>query len=299
MGINGCEFLCLNLGMQFFRNLFLGLRAYYKAVKFIVEHKFYWYLIIPAVLMLIIYYIGSLIKNSYSLPKVENMNEIVWYLIYLLVEISIAILLMKFAKYLVVILLSPLISHLSMKTEKILTGNTYPFSFKQLIHDVKRATKIVIRNLMWEYFFFLIILLVSFLGWEDPKSSPVFYLTFVIGFFYYGFAFLDYINERRRLDIDDSIIFVRKHRGLAIVIGGVYSLLILVPLNVGALFDFSNFVEEPFYTLGIFFYHLFLWLCASTAPIVAIVASTIAMNDLVDLKSNQYSQKNENYTSNI
>lgn len=280
--------------MQFFKNFILGVRSYYKAIKFIIAHKFYWYLIIPAILMLIIYYIGSLIKNSYTLPKAENMNEIVWYLIYLLAEISIAILLMKFAKYLVVIILSPLISYLSMKTEKILTGNTYPFSFRQLVHDVKRAGKIVIRNLMWEYFFFLIILLVSFLGWEDPKSSPIFYLTFVIGFFYYGFAFIDYINERRRLDIDESIIFVRKHRGLAIVIGGVYSLLILVPLNVGALFDFSNFSNEPLQALGVIFFHLFLWVCASIAPIIAIVAATIAMNDLVDLKSNQYSQKNEN-----
>lgn len=280
--------------MQFFKNFILGIRSYYKAIKFIIAHKFYWYLIIPAILMLIIYYIGSLIKNSYTFPKAENMNEIVWYLIYLLIEISIAILLMKFAKYLVVIILSPLISHLSMKTEKILTGNTYPFSFRQLVKDVKRAARIVLRNLMWEYFFFLIILIVSFLGWDDPKSSPIFYLTFVIGFFYYGFAFLDYINERRRLDIDESIIFVRKHRGLAIVIGGVYSLLILVPLNVGVLFDFSNFSSEPFQTLGVILFHLFLWLCASTAPIIAIVAATIAMNDLVDLKSNQYSQKNEN-----
>ncbi|MEJ6583224.1 MAG: EI24 domain-containing protein [Crocinitomicaceae bacterium] len=280
--------------MQFFKNFILGLRSYYKAVKFIIAHKFYWYLIIPAILMLFIYYIGSLIKNSYTFPRAENMNEIVWYLIYLLLEISIAILLMKFAKYLVVIILSPLISLLSIKTEKILTGNTYPFSFRQLVHDVKRATKIVIRNLMWEYFFFLIILLVSFLGWEDPRSSPIFYLTFVIGFFYYGFAFLDYINERRRLDIDESIIFVRKHRGLAIVIGGIYSLLILVPLNVGALFDISNFSNEPFNTIGLILFQLFLWLCASTAPIIAIVAATIAMNDLVDLKSNQYSQKNEN-----
>ena len=278
--------------MQFIRNVVLGLRSYYKAIKFIIEHKFYWYLFIPAILMLIIYYIGSLVQASYSIPKAENMNEIVWYIVYLLIEISIAILLMKFAKYLVVVLLSPMTSYLSMKTERILTGNTYPFSFRQLVHDVKRATQIVVRNLMWEYFFFLIILIVSFLGWDNPRSSPIFYLTFVIGFFYYGFAFIDYINERRRLDIDESIIFVRKHRGLAIVIGGVYSLLILVPLNVGALFDFSNFGNEPFNTISTILFHLFLWLCASIAPIIAIVAATIAMNDLVDLKSNEYSQKN-------
>lgn len=279
--------------MKFIKNFIFGIRAYVKAVRFIIEHKFYWFLIIPAVLMLFIYYIGARIKNHYFESRSENMNDIVWYLVYVMIEISVAILLMKFAKYLVVIILSPLLSYLSMRTEKILTGNTYPFSFTQLVNDVKRAMRIVVRNLMWEYFFFLIILLVSFLGWEDPTSSPIFYLTFVIGFFYYGFSFMDYINERRRLDIDDSIIFVRKNRGLAIAIGCVYSLLILVPLDVGLLFDFSGFSAQPFHTIGIFLLQLLLWFCASTAPIIAIVAATIAMNDLVDLKSNQYSQKKE------
>ena len=235
-----------------------------------------------------------MVRHHYIAPKAENMNEIVWYLIFVMIEISIALLLMKFAKYLVVVLLSPLISSLSMKTERILTGKKYPFSMRQLIHDIKRAMRIVVRNLMWEYFFFLLILLVSFLGWEDPKSSPIFYLTFVIGFFYYGFAFIDYINERRRLNMDESITFVRNHRGLAISIGSIYSLLILVPVDLGALFNWSNFSDDPGGTLGRFGLHLFLWLCASAAPILAIVAATIAMDDLVDLKSNKYSEKVDN-----
>lgn len=280
--------------MKFIRNFFFGMRSYYKAVKFIIEHKFYWYLIAPAILMIIIYKIGAMIQKDYVPPKAENMNEIVWYLIYLMLEIAIAILLMKFAKYLVVVILSPLISHLSMKTEKVLTGNTYPWDFRQLVHDVKRAMRIVVRNLMWEYFFFVIIFVVSFLGWENPKSSPVFYLTFIIGFFYYGFAFLDYINERRRLNIDESIHFVRRNRGLAIAIGCVYSLLILVPLDLGALFNWSTFSEEPMAVIGRFLLNLVLWICASAAPIVAVVASTIAMDDLVDLKSNVHSKKVDN-----
>ena len=279
--------------MKFIRNFLFGLRAYYKAIKFIIQHKLYWYFIAPAILMIIIYNIGALIKNHYVQPNAGDMNELVWYLIYLMLEISVAILLMKFAKYLVVIILSPMLSHLSMKTEKILTGNVYPFSLQQLLHDVKRAMRIVVRNLMWEYFFFVIILTVSFLGWEDPRSSPVFYLTFVIGFFYYGFAFLDYINERRRLNVEESIVFVRKNRGLAIAIGSIYSLLILVPVDVGALINWSGFSSDPVGVLGRFFLHLVLWACASVAPVVAIVASTIAMNDLVDLKSNLHSKKVE------
>jgi len=218
----------------------------------------------------------------------------VWYLLYAMVEISIAVLLMEFSKYLVVIILSPLLSSLSMKTEKILTGNIYPFNFKQLMNDVKRAYKIVVRNMMWYYFFFLVIFVVSLLGWEDPKSSPVFYLTFALGFFYYGFGFLDYINERRRLDMDESIIFVRKNRGLAIAIGFIYSILILVPVDLGALFDLSGIMNNPSEMIGRFLIHLFLWACASIAPILAIVAATIAMDDLVDLKSNRYSKKVDN-----
>ena len=44
-------------------------------------------------------------------------------------------------------------------------------------------------------------------------------------------------------------------------------------------------------TIGTFILHLSLWLCASAAPILAIVAATIAMHDLVDLSTNEYSQK--------
>jgi len=280
--------------MRFFKNLLFGFKAYIKAVKFIIKHKWYWYLAIPAVLMLIIYKLGAMVMNHHIATRAENVNEIVWYLIYIMAEIAIAILLMKFAKYLVVIILSPLLSSLSMKTEKILTGKTYPFDFKQLVHDIKRAMKIVVRNIMWETLFIIIIFIVSYIGWEDPAKSPIFYLTYAIGFFYYGFGFLDYINERRRLDMDQSITFVRDYRGMTIAIGCVYSVLLLVPVDLGALFDWSNFGEDATGTLGRFFLHLFLWLCASAAPILAIVAATIAMHDLVDLGTNEYSQKIDN-----
>ena len=254
-----------------------------------IEYRFYWYLGIPAVLMLFIYWIGAKIQAHRFIPDTETMNDIIWYMFYLLVEISIAILLMKFSKYLVVTILSPLLARLSEKTENILTGKKYPWNFAQLVSDVKRAMRIVVRNLMWEYFFFLIILIVSIIGWENPKSSPVFYLTFVIGFYYYGFAFLDYINERRRLTMDESIEFMRQNRGLAIVIGGMYSILILVPVDISVLFNYSAFNQDFLPALGRFSLNLFLWICASAAPILAIIAATIAMDDLVDLSTNEHS----------
>ena len=100
---------------------------------------------------------------------------------------------------------------------------------------------------------------------------------------------MDYINERRRLTMDESIAFMRENRGLAIVIGGVYSILILVPVDISVLFNFSAFGENFGSALGNFFLNLFLWICASAAPILAIIAATIAMDDLVDLSTNEYS----------
>ncbi len=246
----------------------------------------YWFFLIPAVLMLIIYKIGDLILSRHIETSADNMNEIVWFLIQIMVELTIAFLLMKSAKYLVILILSPLLSEISIKTEKILTGNTYPFNFKQLINDVKRAMKIVVRNMMWEYTILVFIVIVSFIfSGSDFASSPLFYLTYLVGCYYFGFGFMDYILERVRMDMDQSIHFVRDHRGVAIAIGSIYSLMIFVPVDVGILFNWSNFEFLPFMK------HFLLWACASIAPILAIVAATIAMDDLVDLKTNVYSQK--------
>lgn len=270
--------------MRFIQNLLVGWRAYIKAFRFILDHKLYWYVLIPAVLMLGIYQIGFMIEMNKPEARAENMNQIIWYLIRLLVEISISILLMRFAKYLVVILLSPLISHLSQKVEYLITGNRYTFSLRQLMHDVRRGFRIAIRNIMWEYFFFLIVYLVAWLGWKEAKESPLFYMIFVIGFYYYGFSFLDYVNERLQLNVEQSIQFARKNRGLALSIGAVYSIMIWVPVELKALFDWSTFGADPLHFLYHFFINFILWICAAFAPIWSIVAATIAMNDLLDLK---------------
>ncbi|MGB0933968.1 MAG: EI24 domain-containing protein [Lishizhenia sp.] len=284
--------------MKFLKHFALGLSSYWAALKFIFKERLYWYFPIPAALMLGIYFAGNKIvawkstwDDQIGCATCVNMNATIWFVLKLLISISVGLILMKFAKYIVVVLLSPLITHLSQKVEMTITGNTYPFSLAQTLHDVKRGLRIALRNIMWEYFFFLILLIVSFFGWDKPENSPIFYLTFAIAFFYYGFSFLDYINERRRLDIDQSIFFVRNHRGLAIAIGMVFSLLILVPVDIGQMFDYSNFSKAPWETLGNSGLNVLLWIMASSAPILAIVAATLAMHKLVDLNENKYSVK--------
>lgn len=270
--------------MRFLKNAWIGLKAYRKALQFIVEHKLYWYVAIPAVLMLGIYKVGHMILKHQPNYSATNMNEISWLLIRLLVEITVSLALMRFAKYLVVIILSPLLSHLSQKVEFILTGNTYSFQMQQLLHDIRRGFRIAIRNIMWEYAFFILVYIFARIGWSKAEESPLFIIIFFVSFYYYGFSFLDYVNERLKLNVEQSIQFTRKNRGLALAIGALYSIMIWVPVDLTALFDWSPFPENPFEFLYKFVVNLLLWICASFAPIWSIVAATLAMNDLVDLK---------------
>lgn len=292
--------------MKFIKHFLVGMKGFWKALKFIKTYKLYWYLPIPASLMLLIYYLGSrftswntglTLEEGYKMCS--NMNDTIWFFLEMLLSITIGLILMKFAKYIVVVILSPLLSIISQIVEKKLTSNVYPFSLQQTLHDIKRGVRIAMRNVMWEYIFFLIILIISAIGWEEVSQSPVFYLTFVFGFFYYGFSFIDYVNERRRLDIDQSIHFIRRHKGLAIAIGSVYSLLILVPVDLGKMVDFSGFSEAPFYTLGVVLLQFILWMLASFAPILAIVAATISTHDMVDLNRNEFAIRKKIGTENV
>lgn len=266
--------------LHFINEFVVGVKSYWKALTFIREHRLYWYYIIPALLMLAIYFVGNRILHMEITPNFSNMNGIVWYFIYVGINISVSLLLMKFAKYLVVILLSPLLSHLSQRCENILTGNQYPIDIKQIYADVKRGVRLAIRNMLYEYFYFFIILLFAYFIWDEPTKSPLFYLTFIIGFYYYGFSFIDYDNERRKLNEVQSIQFVRSHRGLAMGIGMIYSLLILVPVDLEVLFSINELANFSLYSVAEFLGHLLLWISASISPILAIVSSSIAMEDV-------------------
>lgn len=280
--------------MRFIKNLFIGYRAYIKAFRLIIDYKLYFYIIFPAILMLGIYQVGFMIHLHEPKATATSMNGIIWYLIKLMAEILIATTLMRFAKYLVVILLSPLFSKISEKVEFILTGNRYRFNFNQLVNDVKRGFRIGIRNMMWEVFFFTVVFLVGTVGWGDFALSPVRHILFFISFYYYGFSFMDYIHERLKMNLQESIRLARENRGIALSIGSVYSVMIWNFIDLSTLFDWSSFGADPWQFIFTFLTNLGLWFCASFAPIWSIVAATIAMHDLLDLTTTQKNEFAEN-----
>jgi len=260
--------------MSFLNNLKIGYSSYIEGIKFLFKNKLWYYFIFPAILSIGIYYLGKYfvgleqsINEQLKENNPETLNELIWMNIELVISDGFYVIFTKFTKYIVIILLSPLLAMLSEKIEEIITGNVYPLNFKQLVHDVRRGAKIAIRNMLWEYFFFAIVLgLAAFFPEKDQvKAIFIMSIPMVIGFYYYGFGFIDYINERRRLNIQQSSYFVRNHRGLAFAIGSIYSLTFMIP--------FAGVI---------------------LAPIFAITAATMAMNRIVRLENNEWAIKKNN-----
>jgi CysZ protein len=119
-----------------------------------------------------------------------------------------------------------MMSILSERTEEIITGVKVPFDFSLFMKNVLRGVGIAIRNTFIQVFIIVgcfLICWIPVLGW----ISPIFLL--ITSYYFYGFSMIDYVNERRSLNMRESIRYVRKFRTLSIANGFVFSIIFAIP----------------------------------------------------------------------
>lgn len=249
---------------DFFSQFWLGIRTYRDAIKFIADNRL-WHFFLPPLFLS-----GAILWGTWSLDQslkessidgISSIRELMYYLIGNLLTASVVMMGYKLRKYIVFIVLSPMLTQLSTRTEQIITRNTYKNTWAQYRKDIQRAIRIVIGNFILEYSIFaawyIFILFVA-----DARPLTTFFL-FSVGCYFYGFSMMDYVNERRRLNIDQSVKFVREHAGFAIGNGAIFSLMFFIPYDIGVIF----------------------------APVLAIIAATIGMHEMVDLNKNPHAVK--------
>jgi CysZ protein len=130
-------------------------------------------------------------------------------------------------KYVFLIIGSPLFAYLSEKTEAIMEGKDFPFSWPQFLKDIVRGVKLALRNTLWQSVYTISLLLLSLfpiVGWITPV------IILFIECYYYGFSMLDYSCERHKLSPSESITFIGRHKGLAVGNGMVFYLMHLLPV---------------------------------------------------------------------
>ncbi len=273
--------------MDLFKNFGKGIGAYGKALSMLFTKQLWWFLLFPIafnIIMMIASWLGivsladaaeawakgatqfnddSFFLAEYLQSSSGFISSAVGWAVWFISKALFFVLYGMFGGYIIIMLMSPVFAILSEKTEEMLTGNEYPFNGDQMMRDVVRGVLIAFRNMFIEFGYMIVIFILSFF---IPVLGGILgtIILFFIAAYFYGFAFIDYTNERRRMTLKQSVQFMRANKGLAIGNGIVFAAAMFIPLC-------GNLI-------------------AGFVAIVSVIAATIATHELVDLSNNPYAK---------
>lgn len=226
------------------KEIIIAIQAFFQAHRFIQKHKLWKWILIPGIIYTTLFIIGVYFFSHTSSDFIEWMSHktglATWlekvhssslHFLFIFGSLLLWLILLLFYfslfKYIFLIVGSPLFAYLSERTETIIEGKDFPFSFSQFIKDMQRGIKIAARNSLWQTVYMLSILLLSLIpliGWLTPI------LALLVECYYYGFSMLDYSMERHKRTAAESIFFIGNHKGLAIGNGLIFYMMHLVPV---------------------------------------------------------------------
>lgn len=237
------------------KEIVIAIESYFKAHRFIRKHRLWKWIIIPGIFYTLLFLFGmyafwqssnavvSYVTGSLGIDKwVHRQDSDLLSFFFLMGEMMVRLILIFFYfslfKYIFLIIGSPVFAYLSEKTEAIMEGKDFPFSFKQLMKDIFRGIKLALRNTMWQAVFTISIVILSFfpvIGWITPV------IMLFVECYYYGFSMMDYSCERHKLSPSQSIEYITRHKGLAIGNGMMFFLMHLIP--------FAGWILAPAYAV--------------------------------------------------
>lgn len=232
-----------------FTGLGRALTSHLKALTFLFREGLWWYLLFPLLLNILIFVLGISIVSDFSDQSLTELNSwlsnldigidpeswvyaVLYFVIWLVFRLFYFLVFAFLGGYLVLMLLSPILAILSQSVENKLTGKTKSFKFSEFLNEMLRGIAISVRNFVLEIFILILFFVLSFVPFLGILS-PV--ILFFVTAFYYGFSIMDYNMERRGLGINQSIQFMRKHRGSVVGIGAPFALVLLIPF-IGSFF---------------------------------------------------------------
>jgi len=249
----------------FWEEFKIGINSYKLAFKIIFENKLFVYFILPLLLNIALFSIGTKfifdlieITKTYFFNWVDfdnkqffghqYLNDIFKWLISIAIFIAFFVGYMLLSGQIIMIIMSPVFSLISEKVDNLTTGKDYPFEFKQLLKDVVRGTLISVRNTVIEFLVMIVMFAISFIP-IIGFASPI--VMFLLSSYYYGFSFMDYTNERKTMNLKQSVAYVKQHKGLAYSNGAVFSLILFIPFCGAFLSAFLSIISVVAATLSI------------------------------------------------
>ena len=221
------------------KEIVIAIQSYSEAHRFIQKHRFWKWILVPGIIYAILLCIGIYFFGKSATDVIDYLtnatglgswiqkfqNSLVGFLFtFAGVILWIILILFYFSlfKYFILIMGSPVYAYLSEKTEAILEGREHHIRWSYLLSDAWRGIKLVTRNMLWQTFFFILIVVLTLIpvaGWITPL------IAIFLECYYYGFSMLDYSCTRHKIKPAQSIEYIGRHRGLSIGNGLVFYLM--------------------------------------------------------------------------
>lgn len=227
--------------MGFFKDMARGVRAYGPASGLLFSRGMWHFMLWPLVVAVVLFAVGGTLTGwltdnlmgwleetirQHGGDWLERWGGLLRAVMWLLTGFVYYLAFSVFGGYVVMMVLSPVFSWLSEEGEKRLTGVEYPFSWRQLAWEIGRGILVALRGMFLQLITTLVLLLFSFIP-VVGLAGPV--LMFLAGAYFYGFTFMDYAIERKRLRARETERFVWKHAGVAVGVGAVFMVAMMIP----------------------------------------------------------------------
>ncbi len=217
--------------MNFATEFGSGLKSYGEAHRVIFKYRLTNYLWIPGIITILYcllffwltgYFAGRIATEADAYPGwLSWMGSFTHWFLKSIYWVAIVFFFFASLKYILQVLLSPLLSNLSVAVEKRVLGHEPDeLNWKEVMQDIGRSLQLAIRNFLHEFLYCFILNFVPGVGQIG---------CFIISAYYYGFGYMDYVLERKRMTVKESVKFTKQHKGTAIGLGLVMNVMMLIP----------------------------------------------------------------------
>ena len=221
------------------KEIIIAFQSFGEANLFIRQHKMFKWIIIPGIIYTLLFIVAMILFAQSANGAVNWLSQQLriepWlqkernpFLAFIFVMTGIMLRLVLFLfyfalfKYLILIIGSPVFAYLSEKTEAIIENREYKFDMKQILPDAKRSIRLALRNAGWQTVYMVGIIFLSLIpviGWITPL------IAIIVECYYYGFSMLDYGLAKNDFNLQKSIFYSGRHKGLSIGNGIVFYLM--------------------------------------------------------------------------
>lgn len=223
--------------------MFRAIQNYFRAIPFIFNNglaKYFLYALAATLVVIIGGAVGvSFAADWLNLQLADFLDhyswlpdwaawvqEAIYWLLWLSLRIALYFAMAFIGGSVILLLMSPVLTMLSEEVAVKLGQQKAAFSITQFTRDLTRAAGLAIKNGAIQL---ALTIACFFLGFIPVVGIAAPFLLFAINAYFFGFNFMDYSLERKKLSASESGKFIWKNKGKAIGLGAPFTLWLLIP----------------------------------------------------------------------